>query len=152
MKEFIGSNNYMDEKPIYFKSVADSIWRGKFKTLKDYYKAGGAIDPLTGKSQYDLTYYDFDKYELEIDPDEPFSSVENYDPNRRKKELIKCSQSFPYFCHKYVRILHPMRGLIPYVTVSGRWRYGCWNHNSSITRPHKQDLNARFRELMRRLT
>lgn len=105
----------MDEKQVYFKSAAESLWRGKFKTLKDYYRAGGIVDDSTGKRQYDLDYYEFDKFEIEIDPDEPFSSLEGYDPNRRRKELIKCSQSFPYFCHKYVRILHPMRGLIPFV-------------------------------------
>ncbi len=28
----------------------------------------------------------------------------------------------------------------------------CWNHSSLTMRPHLQDLNTRFRELMRRLT
>jgi len=104
----------MEEKQ-YFKSIKESVWRGKFKTLRDYYLSGGNIDPATKRLQYDPQYYEFDKYELQIDPDEPLENVEKYDPIRRKKELIKCAESFDYFCHKYVKILHPMRGLIPFV-------------------------------------
>ena len=103
------------EESVYFKSVKESVWRGKFKTLSDYYLSGGNIDTDSNRLQYDPKYYSFDKYELQIDPDEPLESVENYDTNRRKKEIIKCSNSFAYFCHKYVKILHPMRGLIPFV-------------------------------------
>ena len=50
----------MDEK-IYFKSVKDSIWRGKFKTLKEYYDAGGVFDPDSKRIQYDRAYFDFEK-------------------------------------------------------------------------------------------
>ena len=99
----------------YFKNKNESKWRKNFATLKDYYIAGGNLDPSKGKREYDPRYYTFDKYELEIDPDEPFENIENYDASRRQKEIIKCCHSFSYFCHKYVKILHPMRGLIPFV-------------------------------------
>lgn len=107
------------DQPVFFKSKKDSVWRGKYKTLKEFYETGGEwqIDPKTkvGRWQYDPEYYNFDKYELEIDPDEPMDAVENYDAARRQKEIIKCCNSFAYFCHKYVKILHPMKGLIPFV-------------------------------------
>jgi hypothetical protein len=103
------------EEPKYFKSVKQSVWRSKFKSLEEYYNLGGNIDIDTGRIQYDPQYYYFDKYEIQIDPDEPLENLEKYDPIRRKKELIKCADSFSYFCHKYVKILHPMRGLIPFV-------------------------------------
>lgn len=99
----------------FFKNKNDSKWRKNFATLQDYYTTGGNIDLATGKVEYDPKYYIFDKYEMEIDPDEPFENVENYDAARRQKEIIKCCHSFSYFCHKYVKILHPMRGLIPFV-------------------------------------
>jgi len=103
------------EQQAFFKPIQESIWRKEFSTLQEYYEAGGAIDPTTGKRLYDRQYYDFDKYEIAIDPDEPFENIENYDEARKRKELIKCSNSFFYFCHKYVKILHPMKGLIPFV-------------------------------------
>lgn len=108
----------MDQQ-IFFKSKQDSVWRGKYKTLEDFYKSGGKLlDRGKGKKkrlQYDPDYYTLDKYELEIDPDEPMENAETYDAVRRHKEIIKCYNSFAYFCHKYVKILHPMDGLIPFV-------------------------------------
>ena len=92
------------EQPIYFKSKADSAWRGEYKSLKEYYEC-----------EYDPLYFEFDKYQLEIDPDETAEDVEKYDAARRQREIIKCCHSFFYFCHKYVKILHPMKGLIPFV-------------------------------------
>lgn len=103
------------DQPTFFKSVKESAWRGNFKSLKEYYQLGGNMYPNTGRYEFDPRYYEFNKYELEIDPDEPMDAVENYDAARRKKEIIKCTESFSYFCHKYVKILHPMRGLIPFV-------------------------------------
>lgn len=90
--------------PPYLKSAAESVWRKKHSTLRDYYKAN-----------YDPKYFQFDKYQLEIDPDEPMESVDSYDPARRQLEIIKCVHSFPYFCHKFVKILHPTKGLVPFI-------------------------------------
>lgn len=107
----------MDQQ-VFFKSKKDSVWRAKFDTLEDFYKKGGKIIKRGGSKtrlQYDPQYYHLDKYELEIDPDEPFENIEKYDANRQRREILKCSNSFAYFCHKYVKILHPMDGLIPFV-------------------------------------
>ena len=82
----------------------DPNWRKKYKTLKEFYK-----------NEYDQDYFTFNKFELEIDPMETFEEVEAYSPERQQKELIKCGLSFPYFCHKYVKIAHPKRGLLPFV-------------------------------------
>lgn len=79
-------------------------WKKKYNTLEEYYK-----------KEYDTEYFSFTKYELEIDPLESFEEIENYDAIRRQKELLKCAMSFPYFCHKYVKIAHPIRGLLPFV-------------------------------------
>ena len=81
-----------------------SIWRNKFKTLKDYYLAN-----------YDQDFYEFDKYQSEIDPDETPEEVTQYWPERQAEEIQKCVESFPYFCQKYIKILHPTKGLIPFV-------------------------------------
>lgn len=82
----------------------DPNWRKKYRTLKEFYA-----------KEYDPKYFTFSKYELEIDPMEPFEDIEQYDPVRQQKEIVKCALSFPYFCHKYVKIAHPKRGLLPFI-------------------------------------
>lgn len=93
-----------------------SVWRGKFKTLKDYYKktyeSKTYEDRATGKIK---PYFTLDKYEKEIDPDETLEDINKYDTSRKQQEIIKCANSFAYFCHKYVKILHPLHGLIPFI-------------------------------------
>src|SRR5262252_2433714 len=81
-----------------------SKWRGKYKTPREYYE-----------KEYNSKYFDFDRYEAEINPDESEEQIEAYDAPRQQKEIIKCSMSFPYFCHKYLKILHPVQGLIPFI-------------------------------------
>jgi hypothetical protein len=74
------------------------------KDFKDYYL-----------KNYDPKYYTLNSYELKIDPEESLEEIADYDLERQKEELLKCIQSFEYFCHKYIKILHPTRGLIPFV-------------------------------------
>jgi hypothetical protein len=33
---------------------------------------------------------------------------------KQANEIIKCGESFPYFCETYVKILHPTKGYIPF--------------------------------------
>lgn len=82
----------------------DPNWIEKYKNLKDFYT-----------NEYDQNYFTFIKYELEIDPMETFEEIESYDSIKQQRELFKCALSFPYFCHKYVKIAHPKRGLLPFV-------------------------------------
>jgi len=82
----------------------NSEWRGKYKNLKDYYK-----------NTYPEPYYLLDNYEMSVDPDETAEQINAYDENRQQIEKAKCIQSFPYFCTKYAKILHPKRGLIPLI-------------------------------------
>ncbi|MCK9459665.1 MAG: hypothetical protein M0R80_08505 [Proteobacteria bacterium] len=58
-------------------------------------------------------FYTFDKLELDIGIDSYAEDPETFSPDRQMKEFIKCVNSFPYFCHKYVKIFHPIDGLIP---------------------------------------
>jgi hypothetical protein len=81
-----------------------SIWQDNFTTLKDYYLG-----------TYDQEFFEFDEYQLEIDPDETPDDVSKYDPMRQAEEIAKCVDSFPYFCQKYIKILHPTKGLIPFI-------------------------------------
>ncbi len=82
----------------------DSLWRGKYKSLEEYYKA-----------RYPAPYYNITHYELEIDPDETVDDYNNYDVNRCRLEYAKCALDFFYFANKYVKILHPRRGLVRFI-------------------------------------
>jgi hypothetical protein len=83
--------------------LSGSVWRGKYRTLKEYYRS------------FDKTYYSFDRYQLEVDPDETVEQMNEYDAHRQRIEITKCAESFPYFCTKYIKILHPKRGLVPFI-------------------------------------
>jgi len=84
--------------------VTPSRWRGKYSSLKEYYAKA-----------FDRTYFDFDKFQQTIDPDETVEDLETYSEQRQLQENIKCAFSFSYWCHKYVKILHPMKGLVPFI-------------------------------------
>jgi len=67
------------------------------------------------EKHYNPKYFTLNNYELAIDPNETLEEVNLYDLERQKIETIKCVNSFEYFCHKYIKILHPIKGLIPFV-------------------------------------
>lgn len=81
-----------------------SLWRDKYDTLEEYYQG-----------EYDPEYFYFNKYEMQVDPDEEIEDIEAYTPEKQQKEILKCAVSFPYFCTKYVKITHPKRGLLPFI-------------------------------------
>lgn len=76
-------------------------------------------------------FYDFDKYELDIKIKETVEDLEkrgeqylltssghklpnpDYDPEWHAEELAKCADSFFYFCHRYIKIMHPVFGSLP---------------------------------------
>lgn len=73
------------------------------------------IKRITEPHEYFKPYFTFDEFQLEIDPDETKEDFENYDEERQEEEITKCRESFPYFAHKYARILHAKKGLIPFI-------------------------------------
>jgi len=81
-----------------------SVWKDKHKTLREYYL-----------NEFNQKYFEFDEYELTVDPDENIDQIEAYDAERQRIEITLCAMSFPYFALKYIRILHPQRGLIPFL-------------------------------------
>lgn len=87
------------------KDYIDPNWKGKYKTVVDFYK-----------DNYDSKYFSFDKIEYAIDPMETKEMIEAYSKQRQNQETIKCANSFHYFCNKYVKIIHPKKGLLPFIT------------------------------------
>jgi phage FluMu gp28-like protein len=86
------------------KHEIDFNWKLKYKSPKEFYQR-----------EYNPAYYTFSKHELEIDPIEPYEEIEAYSKEKQQIEFLKCAASFAYFCHKYVKITHPKRGLLPFI-------------------------------------
>jgi hypothetical protein len=61
------------------------------------------------------TFYEFSKEELEIPVGETVDELNAFPPEKQIEEVIKCAKNFFYFCHRYVKILHPKFGTIPFV-------------------------------------
>jgi hypothetical protein len=99
-------------------NTKNSVWRNKYRTLSDYYKheflSGTWVNP--NKPDEDpRPFYKFSPSQLEIDPDETLDDINEYDEERQEIEYIKCATDFSYFCHKYVKIFHPIKGPIPFI-------------------------------------
>jgi hypothetical protein len=61
------------------------------------------------------TYYELDPYEIGIPVGEKVEDLNSFPAEKQIEEVIKCAKSFFYFCHRYVKILHPKFGTIPFV-------------------------------------
>lgn len=60
-------------------------------------------------------YYDFGDLEKGLLIHETPEEIEEYDAHRQMQEIIKCTNSFSYFCLKYAKINHPIFGLINFI-------------------------------------
>jgi hypothetical protein len=76
----------------------------KYKSLKQYYIA-----------EYNEDFYQLDQFQIEINPDETLDDLNLYTQQQQEEETYKCIKSFSYFCHKFIKILHPTKGLVPFV-------------------------------------
>lgn len=106
-----------------------SIWKNKYKTLKQYYT-----------NEYDPDFFQLDKFQLEIDPDETLDDLNLYTQQQQEEETYKCMKSFSYFCHKFVKILHPTKGLVPFVN----FKYQ--NRVTSDYESHRFNIISKFRQ------
>lgn len=88
------------------QEAVDPDWKSTgYATLEEFYK-----------DNYPDKYFSFDQFEYSIDPMETMEDIEKYDKKMQDRETRKCALSFNYFCHKYVKITHPKKGLLPFIT------------------------------------
>lgn len=99
------------------------------KTFKKYWQ-----------SKYDTNFYYFDDMQYEIDPDETIEDMNLYDYEKQKEEISKCIRSFPYFCMKYIRILHPTKGLIRFLL------FGYQNKSIKFYETERFNIISKFRQ------
>jgi sRNA-binding carbon storage regulator CsrA len=80
-----------------------------------FYNKFAKVGDLVNSQEWQDVYsqfYEFDRFEMDIEI-QGQEDPEQYTSDRQLQEFIKCANSFPYFCHKYIKIFHPIDGLIP---------------------------------------
>lgn len=85
-------------------------------------------------------YYSFDGGQLEIDLNETDEEIENYDIKRQTKEYVRCANDFYYFCTKYLKINHPIHGLINFIP------YNYQKRVISCYESHRFNILSKFRQ------
>ena len=86
--------------------------------FENYYFRFGNTGEMLADPDWERIYaqfYDLGKYERDIPVGETVDELNSFPPERQLDEVIKCAKSFFYWCHRYVKILHPKFGTIPFV-------------------------------------
>lgn len=98
------------KKDIRVPKVPFEVWykKNNFIQIKDF------LNEKEWKEVYSH-YYSFEKSQLEIDLTETDQDVEEYDIATQRREYIRCANDFYYFCTKYLKINHPIHGLINFI-------------------------------------
>jgi hypothetical protein len=60
-------------------------------------------------------YYELSSDEMDIPIGETVDDLNAFSADEQIEEVIRCARSFFYFCHRYVKILHPKFGTIPFM-------------------------------------
>ena len=116
---------------------------GKDIKFEDFYKRFNTPQEITETKEWTEFYghfYEFSDLELDIDIKETLLDLENYDEERQAEEIEKCAESFAYFCHKYVKILHAVHGTIPFITYQYQRRV------SHFYEKEKYSIVSKFRQ------
>jgi len=82
-----------------------------------YYRHEYVADLLNTQEWKDIYYkfYTFAEEEMSIPIGETKHDLEKFTPEQQIAEIKKCAGNFAYFCHRYVKILHPVHGTIPFI-------------------------------------
>jgi hypothetical protein len=86
--------------------------------FEDFYFRFGNTREMVADPQWAevySNYYDLTPYELDIPVGEKVEDLNSFPAERQIEEVMKCARSFYYWCHRYVKILHPKFGTIPFV-------------------------------------
>lgn len=112
-------------------------------TFEDFYKRFDTIAEMMESDEWNeiySNYYDFTDLEKTVSLNEPFDEIQAYDARRQTQEYIRCANSFSYFCVKYVKIGHPIFGMIPFFPYTYQKRViDCYDN-------HRFNILSKFRQ------
>jgi hypothetical protein len=103
-------NSKSDNKPenLVYPVISFEEFYHKFKNVREM------TENPDWKEIFSI-YYELEDCELEIPVGETTNDLNTLPPDRQIEEVIKCAKNFFYWCHRYVKILHPTFGTIPFV-------------------------------------
>jgi len=111
--------------------------------FEDFYVQFDSVRELTKHPDWKKIYsnfYKFDPFEMDIPIGEKTDDQNNFSVDKQLEEIVKIAQSFFYFCHRYVKILHPVHGTIPFVLYKyQRMVVDCYKQ-------HKYNMVSKFRQ------
>lgn len=88
-------------------------------SFEELYRKFEVLGDVCSTKEWEETwqyYYEFTDDEFQIDTTETLEEMNLYDADKQVEEIIKCAKNFFYFCTKYFKIQHPMKGMIPFIT------------------------------------
>jgi len=95
-------------KDLKYPTIAFEDYYHKFEFVKDIIK-----DPEWDKVF--SNFYRFSDEEMDIPCGETVHDLNVFEPKQQYQEIIKCTNNFKYWCHRYVKILHAKYGTIPFI-------------------------------------
>jgi hypothetical protein len=111
--------------------------------FEDFYVQFDSVAELVEHPDWKNIYsnfYEFDEFEMDIPIGETIEDQNNFSTDEQLKEIIKIAHSFTYFCHRYVKILHPVHGTIPFILYKyQRTVIECYEN-------HKYNMVSKFRQ------
>ena len=85
-------------------------------------------------------FYNLENCELDIPIGETTNDLNSFSAEEQIQEVIKCAKNFFYFCHRYVKILHPKFGTIPFIPYKYQRRtINCFDN-------HRFNMISKFRQ------
>lgn len=94
--------------------------RGKYpqEPFEEFYHRFKTVREMLSSPEWKEIYsefYDFTNDELDLKVGEKVQDLNLMSPDQQLQEIIKCANNFFYWCHRYVKILHPKFGTIPFI-------------------------------------
>lgn len=93
---------------LIYPTVSFEEFYHKFKTVREM------VESDDWEKIFSI-YYEIEDCELDIPVGETTDDLNSFSPEKQLEEVIKCAKNFFYWCHRYVKILHPTFGTIPFV-------------------------------------
>jgi hypothetical protein len=93
---------------LIYPTISFEEFYHKFKTVREM------SESKDWKEIFSI-YYELEEIELDIPVGETTDDLNSFSAEEQIEEVIKCAKNFFYWCHRYVKILHPTFGTIPFV-------------------------------------
>lgn len=87
-------------------------------SFEDFYHKFNTVGEMVEDEEWKRVFsifYEMENCELDIPVGETTNDLNLFPPEKQIEEVIKCAKNFFYWCHRYVKILHPTFGTIPFV-------------------------------------